>query len=438
MYNRRYRILAGTALALILAAPLVGMAKNSSQIGAVPMAAPPAEQAVPESAPATATPANEAPAASNGAVPAAASPVEPTVAPDPLASLDPADRAVAQNIRDLLAARADKLFAGKKERAAVEAFYQNRNFAPLWLDKALANARAGSVIARLKDADADGLDPGEYRTPNFAGLAPDALAEAELRLTRVVLTYARHVQAGRFPYTRVSRNIELPQAAPEPADVLGNIANAADAGKTLDLYSPQNEPYRKLKAKLADEETNVAVQRQRLGAATAEIEDAKRSTSKTIDIQTKYAELDRDYGSIERTYQSLLQGREAARMSQAVDDQAQAFAFRVVEAPQRALFPSGPNRPLFNSLVLLAGFAGGLAAAVFLSLLSGRVNAGDDLVAEFGVPVIGVFTKLRKADDRRQLQISAATLSASIALLLICYVGVIGVLRTSIYSVLGA
>ena len=171
-------------------------------------------------------------------LPAAASPVEQTAAPDPLASLDPADRAVAENIRDLLAARADKLFAGKKERAAVEAFYQNRNFAPLWLDKGVENARAGSVIARLKDADADGLDPGEYRTPNFAGLAPDALAEAELKLTRVVLTYARHVQAGRFPYTRVSRNIELPQAAPEPADILSNIANAADAGKALDRLQP--------------------------------------------------------------------------------------------------------------------------------------------------------------------------------------------------------
>ena len=252
MRNRRYRILAGTALALILAAPLVGMAKNSSQTAAVPMASPPAEQAVPESAPATATPANEAPAVSNGAVPESASPVEPAAAPDPLASLDPADRAVAQTIRGLLAARADKLFTGKQERAAVEAFYQNRNFAPLWLDQGAENARAGSVIARLKNADADGLEPGDYRTPNFAGLAPDALAEAELRLTRAVLTYARHLQAGRFHYTRMSRNIELPQAAPEPADILSNVANTADAGKALDLYSPQNEPYRKLKAALAE------------------------------------------------------------------------------------------------------------------------------------------------------------------------------------------
>ena len=207
-------------------------------------------------APATATEPNEAPAVSSGAAPEPATAeqaaLEQAAAPDPLASLDPADRAVAENIRDLLATRADKLFAGKKERAAVEAFYQNRNFAPLWLDKGVENARAGSVIARLKNADADGLEPSEYKTPNFAGLAPDALAEAELRLTRAVLTYARHVQAGRFPYTRVSRNIELPQAAPEPADVLSNIANAADAGKALDLYSPQNEPYRKLKATLAE------------------------------------------------------------------------------------------------------------------------------------------------------------------------------------------
>ena len=36
-----------------------------------------------------------------------------------MAALDPADRAVAEKIRDLLAAKTDKIFAGKKERAAV-------------------------------------------------------------------------------------------------------------------------------------------------------------------------------------------------------------------------------------------------------------------------------------------------------------------------------
>ncbi len=227
MSNPRNRILASTALALVLAAPLGYLAKGHLTA----MAATTAEPAAAQFAPAVTAPANE-PAATNSvpatatepapsAQPAAAAEqtaIEPAVAPDPLAALDPADRAVAENIRDLLATKGDKLFTAKKERAAVEAFYQNRNLAPLWLDKGIQNARAEAVIARMKNADADGLEPGDYKAPSFA----------------------------------VSKNIELPQAAPEPADVLSNVADAANAGKALDAYSPQNEHYRKLKAALAD------------------------------------------------------------------------------------------------------------------------------------------------------------------------------------------
>ncbi len=273
MHGLRYdRILAGTALALILAVPMVGLAQGPNKMApapttASPPAALPVEQtATPAPAPTAASPveqtATPAPAAA-AASPAeqvstptlAADPVamtEQAVPADPLASLDPADRAIAEKIRDLLAATSDKVFASKKERAAAEAFYQNRNFLPVWLDKGVVNARATSAIARLKHADADGLEVSDYKTPSFAGLGPDALAEAELKLTQTVLTYARHVQAGRFAYTRVSRNIELPQAVPEPADILGTIAAASDAGKALDAFSPRHEEYQKLKAMLAE------------------------------------------------------------------------------------------------------------------------------------------------------------------------------------------
>jgi murein L,D-transpeptidase YcbB/YkuD len=253
MHERRNRILAGTALALVLAVPLVGLANNASPTSATPTAAPLAasasEEALPQPASVPARPEEEQTSSADGD---AATAVAEPVASDPLASLDPADRAVAEIIRDLLATRADKLFASRKERAAAEAFYRERHFAPLWLEKGSENARAASVRARLKAADTDGLEPAEYAAPSFAGLPADALAEAELRLTRAVLTYARHVQAGRFPYARVSRNIELPQAAPEPAEVLREVAQAADPREALERYSPQSEPYRKLKAALAE------------------------------------------------------------------------------------------------------------------------------------------------------------------------------------------
>jgi murein L,D-transpeptidase YcbB/YkuD len=303
MSGPRYdRILASTALALILTAPLgfAAMAQDAAENAAAPSAAvsaaqraaekfaaagldaavkpqpadeSPAASPVPALAAASSAPApapgqtamvpkdaaapSEAPAAAAKDAAAPATPANPavateqTAAPDPMASLDPADRVVAEKIRDLLATKGDKLFAGKKERSAAETFYQNRNYAPIWLDKGIENARAKAVIARLQGADADGLDVNDYKTPSFAGLAADAQAEAELKLVQTVLTYARHVQAGRFPYTRVSHNIELPQAPPEPADVLGKIAGAADAGKALEDFSPQHEGYKRLKTLLA-------------------------------------------------------------------------------------------------------------------------------------------------------------------------------------------
>jgi L,D-transpeptidase YcbB len=290
MRARRYdRILAGAALALMLALPLRALAQDAGTTDAVKVqrgeadsggpaavatATTPAKQSQVEAPAAPATPASEVPTSSPmpiGAAPASmgnpAIATEQAAAPDPnasdpnahdhLASLDPADRVIAERIRDLLAAKSDRIFASKKEHMAVEAFYQQRNLAPLWLDKGVENARAKSVIARLRNADADGLDLSDFRTPSFVGpnsaeLGPDALAEADLKLTQLVLTYARHVQAGRFPYSRVSRNIELAQAPPEPADVLDTIAAAADAGKALDAFSPQHEPYQKLKAALAE------------------------------------------------------------------------------------------------------------------------------------------------------------------------------------------
>src|SRR5215813_253743 len=293
---RLERILASTVLALILAAPIgaSAMAQEAGapsataatpsqaataagaaaarQAAAEPApsatAATPSEAAaaagaaavarreaaaVPSTAPAatseTAPPPNDAAVPTPATDPAVAS--EQAAAPDPLAALDPADRAVAEKICDLLAAKTDTIFANKRERAAVEAFYQARHLAPLWLDKGVQNARAQAVIARLKGADADGLDVNDYKTPTFAGLSADALAEAEFKLTHAVLTYARHVQSGRFPYTRVSNNIELPQEPPDPANILAKIANAANAGTALDDFSPPHEGYKKLKAMLA-------------------------------------------------------------------------------------------------------------------------------------------------------------------------------------------
>ena len=266
MRGLRYdRILTGTAVALVLAAVTgADAASTKSTVAHAPSkvttAGPTQAPATTATADATNEPGGIAPVKAEtvpaatpvpGSVtPAAAS---ETVAPEPFASLDPADRPIAEKIRDLLAAKTDKIFAGKKEHAAVETFYQNRNMAPLWLEKGIESDRAKAAIARLRAADSDGLDLNDYKAPDFtAASGPDAMAEAELKFTETLLTYARHVQAGRFSYANVSKNIELPQQPPETAEVLTKLADAKDAGKALDDFSPPQKGYQALKAKLAE------------------------------------------------------------------------------------------------------------------------------------------------------------------------------------------
>jgi murein L,D-transpeptidase YcbB/YkuD len=170
------------------------------------------------------------------------------------ANLAPADVAVAEKLRDMLGAKIDRIFERKNERTAVSAFYTARGFAPLWLDNAAANERSKAAVARLKGAEADGLNPADYPVPDFAAAAgrPDALAEAELKLSAAVVTYARHAQSGRVHFSRVSADIEFNLAVPDPAEVLGRMAQAKDAGEALGSYNPPQPGYQALRAKLAE------------------------------------------------------------------------------------------------------------------------------------------------------------------------------------------
>ncbi len=163
------------------------------------------------------------------------------------------DGAVAAQLRELANGKFDRVIGGKKERASIDAFYSARNYAPLWITDGKANARAKAAIAYLGHVDADGLDPADYPVPNFAALSdPAALADAEMKLSAAVITYAHHAAIGRVHWTRVSADISYEQKAPEGADVLAAMAQAKDVGLAFDAYEPHYRDYVALKAKLAE------------------------------------------------------------------------------------------------------------------------------------------------------------------------------------------
>src|ERR1700727_55988 len=104
-------------------------------------------------------------------------------------------------------------------------------------------------------------------------------------------------------------------------------------------------------------------------------------TSRAIEVTTKFADLDRDYDLVHKTYQDLISRRESARISQSVNDQQSTINVRVIEPPKKAPFPSAPNRPLINSAILFASLLAGLATAVGLSLNAGRFYSKEQVTA---------------------------------------------------------
>lgn len=178
---------------------------------------------------------------------------EPAAEPVKAASNVPAaDQPVADKLKDLLGAKTSRYFDRKNERAAVEKFYGAREFAPVWTQAGSLTATAKGVVARLKDAASDGLNPADYPVPDFAAATtPEALADAELKLTASMLDYARQAQSGRMHWSQVSADILYPEHATDPNEVLANVTAAADASAALDGYNPPHKLYKELKAKLA-------------------------------------------------------------------------------------------------------------------------------------------------------------------------------------------
>jgi murein L,D-transpeptidase YcbB/YkuD len=148
------------------------------------------------------------------------------------------DRLIALRLHNLANGKFDPIIGSAKDRAVIDAFYAGGNYAPLWITEGKANARAKAVIAYLGGVAADGLDPTDYRVPNFDSLTdPAALAEAEIMLTTSVVTYAHHAQIGRVHWSRVSGDIFYDQSAPD-ASIFPTSFWSTNMTRTKNIYLP--------------------------------------------------------------------------------------------------------------------------------------------------------------------------------------------------------
>ena len=82
-----------------------------------------------------------------------------------------------------------------------------------------------------------------------------------------------------------------------------------------------------------------------------------------------------------------MQRLESAKISESAEQSADNVKFRVIEPPIVPFKPSGPERAILNTMVLLAALGAGLGLAVLLAQLRPTFTTRDLLQKVTGVPV---------------------------------------------------
>jgi uncharacterized protein involved in exopolysaccharide biosynthesis len=188
----------------------------------------------------------------------------------------------------------------------------------------------------------------------------------------------------------------------------------------------QNPAYASLAAMRADRQATVSALSAR---KTQLMGDIAKITSQQIQnpgIAAEYDRINGEYTALKAQYDKLLAQREQVRLRGEVQTETDAIKVELLDPPSKPTSPAAPNRPLFLTLVLLAGIGGGIGAAFALSQVRASYATAAKLERASGLPVIGSITEVVTPDrhvERRKRLVwlggGAAALVGLYALLLI-------------------
>lgn len=263
MTARASRLLLSTAL---LGFGLSGTLPALAEAGFDPFATTPTSQAATPLKPADAVTAQSAPAAAAPVVAPAptvtappataetapATPAAPaTVTAAPAVDAMPVDKAIAAEIQKVIASATGD---ARRRADAVAKVYAARGNTPIWVEGDHYSDKAKATIARLGDAVSDGLNPLDYALPE-AGLTAatsELIANADLRVSMAVATFAEQASGGRVAPLSISKDITRKPERIGADKALTQVAAAVDPAKALDGFNPPTEGFRRLKAMLAE------------------------------------------------------------------------------------------------------------------------------------------------------------------------------------------
>ena len=153
-----------------------------------------------------------------------------------------------------------------------------------------------------------------------------------------------------------------------------------------------------------DIRSEIETLRERLGKITQQSKAYEKRVEQVPQLEIEIQNLTRDYDNMQRNYQSLLDKRLNAKISQNLELHQKFEHFRIIDKANLPLSPEPPTPLHFILLGLLMGCGIGVGGAVILEQSSGVFRKSEDVEGLMEYPVLATIGNIKLADQNRDLQ----------------------------------
>lgn len=273
-----------------------------------------------------------------------------------------------------------------------KSYFQNLKSAMLVLDEAQlslkeAENRRDEIQRQLEDEEPDLLITDDGEVVSASSSYSPKIKNLEDKLDMLLLEYTKsHPDVVSLKKSiRQMKNRE---------DKKRKEATSTKDDPEEPVFDKTNPVYQQLKISLGDAEANVASLKTRADEYLRRVEHLKQAVDTIPQIEAEMKQLNRSYNVHKENYNKLLSRLESAKMSQQAEETTDTANFKVIDPPHAPSHPTGPNRILLMSIVLIGGLVAGIGLSLLMYMMKPTFDTRRSLAEFAHLPVLGSVTML--------------------------------------------
>ncbi len=157
--------------------------------------------------------------------------------------------------------------------------------------------------------------------------------------------------------------------------------------------------YQKLRTLLAESEATAAEMSARVRNYDQQVEELRETVDSIPQVEAELAQLDREYSTIKENHDELLARREAARLTEAVDENTGDFKIRLTDPPFVGSRPTVPNKMIMTILVSLFSIAAAIGMVLLFAVIKPVFFTQRSLSSSLNLPILGTVSYVDSPEE---------------------------------------